>query len=422
VLTLTAGTLYYAHKISIEFTAEIAFLGLTLAAIGFGCSFLSKFIRDQIILSLIAIMITLFAADYWISLDRSETARSVDAREGKYAAYNRLKSEGVDVMPTTPPFQLLHDEQISSWTKDLGFVPLGYHSHKLLLSCDEGSGYITYTSDRHGFRNLDHKWDKAKPDVLYIGDSFTEGDCVQNDDTFTSVIERQLPITTINLGIGGDGPLLALAKLREYGQLLKPRKVVWVFYEGNDLAGLKVESQNQMLMKYISPDYIVGLATQQEQIDLKLAALVTSAENLLKTARPQKVVKSSFKDLILFRNLRTKLGIKFGNIAEYDFELFERILSQMQHETQSWGGGFAVVYLPDIRRYIPDEETPYSHQIRQEVMASLRKLKIPTLDLQPYLDAEDDIKDRIRGHFDEQGYHLIGTIIANWLKNELHVN
>lgn len=46
---------------------------------------------------------------------------------------------------------------------------------------------------------------------------------------------------TLNLGMGGIGPLHELAILKEYGSVVRPKVVLWVYYEGNDLADLSHE-------------------------------------------------------------------------------------------------------------------------------------------------------------------------------------
>jgi hypothetical protein len=55
----------------------------------------------------------------------------------------------------------------------------------------------------------------------------------------------------LNLGQAGNGPLIEYATLREY---LTPnvKKVLWLYYEGNDLKELKAELDNKILNKYLT--------------------------------------------------------------------------------------------------------------------------------------------------------------------------
>ena len=51
---------------------------------------------------------------------------------------------------------------------------------------------------------------------------------------FVALIRDRHP-GTVNLGIGGNGPLMMLAGLKEYLAALRPRVVLWFYFEGNDV-------------------------------------------------------------------------------------------------------------------------------------------------------------------------------------------
>ena len=59
------------------------------------------------------------------------------------------------------------------------------------------------------------------------------------DRTFVALIRQRHPATR-NFGMAGDGPLLMLATLQEYVSPLKPRIVLWFYFEGNDLIDLQL--------------------------------------------------------------------------------------------------------------------------------------------------------------------------------------
>ena len=60
-----------------------------------------------------------------------------------------------------------------------------------------------------------------------------DGACVNRDEGISSAI-RSSGLNLLNTSRGGNGPLLELATLKEYGQLFKPKIVLWQFYH-NDL-------------------------------------------------------------------------------------------------------------------------------------------------------------------------------------------
>lgn len=86
--------------------------------------------------------------------------------------------------------------------------------------------------DNHGFRN-DHDIEQAG--VVVIGDSFVEGILVPQANLVSSRLSQLLQVEVANLGQGGYGPQQELATLRRYGMRLRPKLVLWFFFEGNDL-------------------------------------------------------------------------------------------------------------------------------------------------------------------------------------------
>lgn len=89
---------------------------------------------------------------------------------------------------------------------------------------------VTY--DRNGFRN---EADFARADMIVVGDSFVEGLTVPAAELTTSLLAKLRRETVANLGQSAYGPLEELVVLRRFGLPLRPRTVVWMFFEGNDL-------------------------------------------------------------------------------------------------------------------------------------------------------------------------------------------
>lgn len=91
---------------------------------------------------------------------------------------------------------------------------------------------LEYRTDENGFRNAANI---KRADVVFIGDSFTEGASVQENATFTNSVERQTGLVCINLGRGHYGPQQEAIVLHRYGFSYSPETVVWQLFEGNDL-------------------------------------------------------------------------------------------------------------------------------------------------------------------------------------------
>ena len=83
---------------------------------------------------------------------------------------------------------------------------------------------------------------KKKSEYLLVGDSFTHGACVNRPNDISSVLRSLSKKSVLNLGMGGNGPLIEYATLREYLNT-KVKKVLWIYFEGNDLQIWKMKKQ-----------------------------------------------------------------------------------------------------------------------------------------------------------------------------------
>lgn len=91
---------------------------------------------------------------------------------------------------------------------------------------------LEFTFNGQGFRS---RTDYTAADVVMLGDSFIEGWFVSDGETCADRLADRTGLTVANLGQSGYGTLQELRMLELYGLALRPRLVVWFFYEGNDL-------------------------------------------------------------------------------------------------------------------------------------------------------------------------------------------
>lgn len=110
---------------------------------------------------------------------------------------------------------------------------------------EEGAAYVTINSA--GLRDREHT--TAKPAgvvrILVLGDSYAEALQVPMEQTFWSVLERELNAChafgkniaeVINLGVSGYGTAQELLALRTWGWAYQPDIVLLAFLTGNDIS------------------------------------------------------------------------------------------------------------------------------------------------------------------------------------------
>jgi hypothetical protein len=94
------------------------------------------------------------------------------------------------------------------------------------------SDRITLTYDGHGYRNAT---ELTRADIVLIGDSYVEGSYVSDDQVLSRILQARLGRPVANLGVAGYGTSQELVVFQRDAVALRPRVVIWFFFEGNDL-------------------------------------------------------------------------------------------------------------------------------------------------------------------------------------------
>ena len=334
-------------------------------------------------------------------------------KENKINIINELKrSKDIDVVPSVFPQSLIN--------KSLDLFPLGGVSNTTTVFCKEGKEYSIYTSDRYGFNNTDDAWDNKNLSWFLVGDSFTQGSCVKQEETFASQILNITKKGAVSVGMSGNGPLIELATVKEYATHIKPKIVLWIYFERNDLEDLKKEKSDFLLMKYMNEDFSQNLYSKQKNIDKKLRENILKAEREYKNKKILKSKKikiyTAFQKIIRLQIVRDKMALDRGLNFGVD-PLFEKIISQAKSYINRWGGKLYFVYLPDKERYTSNKANDDNYLKRREVIELIQKLNIPVIDVHKdfFMKQNDPLSfyaHRIYGHFNPEGYKKISEFIV----------
>lgn len=127
-----------------------------------------------------------------------------------------------------PPFDMLHPTQIFANRPGLHHTYYGADFHLHITTDDWGNRLDTLgaPAPEHGL-------------VLLVGDSYTFGWGVSDDDTLAAALNQQLRpqgLAVVNLGVPGFSTLAMAQRLREYLATIDPRRVraIAVFHSDND--------------------------------------------------------------------------------------------------------------------------------------------------------------------------------------------
>ena len=352
-----------------------------------------------------------------------------------------FRKQGIDAVPSLYPRELLKEQKdgaMKSATTALNgdeVLPLASMAEKLTVVCNEGGEYLTYTSDRHGFNNPPSVWN-ASIDIVAVGDSFTQGWCVGADDNFVSLIRKRYP-RTLNLGVEGDGPLAMLATLKEYAESLRPKVVLWFYFEGNDLSDLSHERRSPLLSRYLETnEFSQRLSNRQAEIDHSLAGYLDSVAHknqfLIKLEEASAVIADVGKfpkmleSIAKLGQLRQRLGLMYGitgntspavELDESPIQLvpeIDRLCEVLLHAknlVSQWGGDLYFIYLPRWKRYMQRG----SNTGRPAVLQAVNKAGVRVVDVHlAFREQEDPLALfplGLPGHYNEEGHRLVAAAV-----------
>ncbi len=338
------------------------------------------------------------------AIDAAERAGRPWDRRTRTEVVRDLREQGADAVSRAIPAALLEPADDGRYRARLALdgrelLPLAGISRKTVVLCNELGQYAVYESDEHGFRNPEGLWARAPVDVALIGDSFTLGECVPPGQTLGDHVRERHP-ATVNLGMGGHAPLLELGVLAEYGPVLRPRRVVWFYFE-NDLwwFDLGINARSPLLMRYLEPGFAQGLVGLQPEIDARLMELwasggrdpVPSPAERMDELRGRGVGRAlRFLSLAKLRATAGALLRPPPSPAEReppDLALFERVLRRARDQAGSWGGEIVFVYLPGAWNF--DAGPGFGSRddgVRDAVLALAASLELPIVDAQAAME------------------------------------
>lgn len=430
-LNLTNWRYYAADLPGIAYHIALpAGLGLLcLAAL-----WLSTAWRAAIAVSFASVVPALYAAELFVTLDQdSRAAAATDQvdRRGKLEAILALRAAGVDAWPAMRGKALLETADtggplhspIEADGREL--LPLASVPGARIVACNEAGHWVTYDSDRHGFRNPDRVWDDQTPRVALIGDSFVQGDCVVDEATVAARLRPTLgPV--VNLGVSGAGPLSKLAALVEYARPKAPRHVVWFFFEGNDLTkDLPTERRSPLLLGYLQDGFSQSLMGRPDALSASLRAFLEAhlQDAMAAVDHPQEALL----DFLTLYRLRESFGLDpiglglVGDALEQQLTLFRRVMTTAKRRVEEWGGRLHVVYLPDSARYFASARNSRVRDwLRTEVLAIVRTTGIELIDVHEVFAGHPDPRALFRfagSHYNETGYLVVSEAIGRALTN-----
>ena len=270
-----------------------------------------------------------------------------------------------------------------------------------------------------------------------VGDSFTHGACVNRPNDIGSVLRTLSNKSVLNLGFGGNGPLLEYATLREY---LRPnvKNVLWLFYE-NDAGPIPAASlspNSKRLRNYLDDlFYTQNLKLKQKEIDELLHNLISDQYD--KTLEKTKFnFFISFVSFLKLPNTRERLNNylpkrfkpKYKGYFQPPLPVeFKEILELSKALSEQNNSKFYFIYLPNFHRY--DKENrwmieKFDDSNYKSLIKITSELNIPFIDI--HAEVFEKEKDPLslypfgwaHYHYNIEGYKKTANTIYDFIINK----
>ena len=302
-----------------------------------------------------------------------------------------------------------------------------------ILFCNETGKWVTYKSDKFGFNNVGDNG--VYYDFVMLGDSFTEGMCVDRNFNLASNLTNLSKKKYLNLGMSGTGPIEQIIIYQEYAWNYKYDDIIWLFYEGNDIINFRDKIKLNDLKKYFDynfkPNFFIKSKDYEKKKknilnryinkkdDFALAMNSRSSNYLLKSEDLESILK--------IENVLSTLSIFFKNIMFFnnkpynsDYLLSHEILQNIETEYVEFlkivnnifkNKNIYFVYIPEYDS-IGKNTNPLKEKVLNLYQNNIQNIKI--IDLEEDLDNYSRFNIFPNGlplHFSINGYDIVSKVI-----------
>lgn len=249
-----------------------------------------------------------------------------------------------------------------------------------------------------GTRDFSLRRDTTKTRILLLGDSFTFGEDVSDDETYAHHLGQLLPnVEILNLGVHGYGHDQMLVLLTELGTRYNP-DVVLLGFVAADM------SRNALAFRdYAKPWFTID----HDTLVRRGSPVPTPAESLRwDWARPRTI------DLLLAILARTKSPA--ARRAEEE-TITSALLADIVRVALSVGSQPVFAYLPDSREIAAAATVPQAEQWLQ--VECIRMQQTPCFSIRPNFEAlkTSSKETTIRGHWSAEEHRVAAEAIASFL-------
>lgn len=407
-ISIKSSFVFFSDKYFKYFLVIIFFLFLFIFLI-----FLSEKIQEIFLIIFISIIVTIYAIEISMPLyidglyNKYQFAKTRKDFIKNYESFKKINPQGYPSWSVN----LVKKELLDNLDEDI-FIFSGI-ANETIYHCSEIKDYFEsdqiYKSDRYGFNNPDFVYNE-EIDIVLVGDSFVHSSCVSQDKGYAGNLRNLFDKKGIvSIGWRGAGPFKELGMLTEYALKLKPKYILWVYFEGNDYIEIVREQKYEILKNYLNESFSQNLIERQNEIkDISIKITNKNLKEHFKLNWHDKnVLLSYLTHRIKLWNLRWNFFYRKShtpNKNEFQFKKFREIMSVAKLKAEKNGSELIFVYQPGMLRY---EEKNIDHEKylnKRKIIEIIKELSIPVIDIHEAFTKHVDPLQLWVAHTNEEGY------------------
>jgi|SRR3989344_2751212 len=304
-----------------------------------------------------------------------------------------------------------------------------------------GEWNVSIKTNIFGLRDKDYNLESNSNKILFLGDSFTFGYGVEQEESYSEIFEKLIDYNYIVINSGyadGYSPDTFYVYLKDKGLDFNPDLVILGFFIGNDIIDLESNEWVELDEKELPKKVI----SNKVYIDEKNRMRIKGDENVINNSPYPNLYKINLflsyhshvyvflKDRLKFLfYILTKQNISldktiYGNYYDKNLNLLldkdEKILFEMNSLLNETNKKFVIVLIPSIDQFNEEKDDSYDFSNPNKRLLKFGKENnITVIDLFPYFENNKPNKLYFSkdGHWNARGHKFAAEIIYNDLKN-----
>lgn len=303
---------------------------------------------------------------------------------------------------------------VTKFIEQYKILPLAPRPYTKYYLCNEGYGLPKYVSDRFGFRNKDSIWDKEEIDIVLIGDSFTHGACVNEENSIQGLLSKK-SYNVINLGTLGNGPMHMANISTTFIESIKPKYVILIIGP-NDNSSDRDNIYNKFFPQKGST-YFENYSknSKPKKISKELNKLYKEAYPFVYNLINNPAEKLNFFEGNIFKrgykyltipNIRKTINSYFIELSGLKYST-KLLINTIAEECENNNCEPLIVYLPSSNFWRPDQRSPkYLKNIKKYISSLPTKLTLIDITEEIYKNEMESYA--IEGpHLSPKGYKIL---------------